>query len=86
MTRTEAIAIITAALPSLDDEHVETVAGIVQDMALTDDLPRELTAHELSLIEQSKEDFRTGRTLSVDEARTRTDTFLARRRALRVKP
>jgi hypothetical protein len=33
MTRTEAIAIITSKLASLDDERVMTVADIVQDMA-----------------------------------------------------
>jgi hypothetical protein len=77
MTRTEAIAIITAKLSSLDDERVMTVADIVQDMAQPDDLPRELTPRELALIEQSKEDFKAGRTYSLDEARAMTDAFLA---------
>ena len=46
-------------------------------------LPRELTARELELIEQSKEDFRQGRTLSLDEAETRTEAFLAEHRRSR---
>ena len=72
MTRTQALAIITAKLASLDDEHVLTVAEIVQSMDAADDLPRELTAHELALIEQAKEDFRAGRAYSLDEARALT--------------
>ena len=76
MTRTEAIAIITEKLSSLDDERVMTVADIVQDMAKTDDLPRHLTPRELALIEQSKEDFKAGRAYSLAEARAMTDAFL----------
>jgi hypothetical protein len=48
-------------------------------MNTTDDLPRDLTAHELALIEQAKEDFRAGRSCSFDEARARIDQFLAER-------
>jgi hypothetical protein len=79
MTRTQALAIIAAKLASLDDERVLTVAEIVQSMDAADDLPRELTAHELALIEQAKEDFRAGRAYSLDEARALTDQFLAKR-------
>ena len=85
MTRTEAIATITASLASLDDERVKTVADFVQNVASTDGLPRALTDRELALIEQSKEDFRTGRTFSSAEARAYIDTELARRRALRAE-
>jgi hypothetical protein len=77
MTRTEALAIINAKLSSLDDERVMTVADIVQDLAQPDDLPRDLTPRELALIEQSKEDFKAGRTYSLAEARAMTDAFLA---------
>jgi len=48
-------------------------------MNTSDDLPRKLTAHELVLIEQAKEDFRTGRSCSFDEARALIDQFLAER-------
>ena len=85
MTRTEAIAIIAEHLASLDDEHVLAVAEIVSDIAAPSELPRPLTAGELAALGRSKEDFRAGRTLSLAEARERTDTFLARARALRIK-
>lgn len=79
MTRTQALAIITAKLALLDDERVMTVAEIVQSMDAANELPRELTAHELTLIEQAKEDFRAGRSYSLDEARALTDQALAKR-------
>jgi hypothetical protein len=79
MTRVQALAIITAKLASLDDEHVMTVAEIVQSIDAADELPRELTAHELALIEQAKEDFKAGRSYSLDEARALTDQVLAKR-------
>ena len=77
MTRTEAIAIITAKLADLDDERVEAVAAIVQSM--DGDLPRELTARELALIEQSKQDFEAGRTYTLDEMDTYLDAAAAKR-------
>ena len=83
MNREEAIAIITSQLASLDDEEVQTVADMVQSMAdqvpesTESVLPRELTARELALIEQSKEDFRLGRNYSADEYRAEIDTFMA---------
>jgi hypothetical protein len=79
MTRAQALAIINAKLASLDDEHVMTVAEIVESMEAADELPRELTAHERALIEQAKEDFKTGRSYSLDEARALTDQILAKR-------
>jgi hypothetical protein len=79
MTRTQALAIITAKLASLDDEHVMTVAEIVQSIDAADELPREFTAHELALVEQAKEDFKAGRSYSLDEARALTDQVLAKR-------
>jgi hypothetical protein len=85
MTRTEAMTIITAKLASLDDERVQAVAEIVEDIAAGDGMVRQLTAAELALVEQSKADFKAGRTLSIDEARARTDAFLAQRRALRTQ-
>ena len=80
MTRTQAIALITTKLAALDDERVQAVAEMVEAFDEADDLPRELTARELALIEQSKEDFRLGRTLTLEEAEARTESFLAARR------
>ena len=83
MNREEAIAIITSHLASLGDDEVQAVARMVQSMAdevpesTESVLPRELTARELALIEQSKEDFRLGRTYSADEYRAEIDTFMA---------
>jgi hypothetical protein len=51
---------------------------MVQLMSTTDDLPRKLTAHERALIEQSKEDFKAGRSYSLDEARAQSDQVLAK--------
>lgn len=85
MTKSEAIAKITAQLESLDDERVLAVAGIVNEIAAPGGLPRPLTAAELAAINRSKDDFQDGRTLSAIEARERTETFLIRRRAQRAK-
>ena len=77
MNRNEAIAIITSQLASLDDESVQTVADMVQSLSNDNVLPRELTPRELALIEQSKEDFRLGRTLGPDEYRAEMAAFMA---------
>ena len=77
MTRQQAIAMITSRLDELDDERVLAVADMVQSLDAESELPRELTEEELRLIEQSKEDFRLGRTLSSAEARASIDDFLA---------
>jgi hypothetical protein len=81
MTRLEAIATITAKLSLLDDERLQAVAEMIDDIA-ADEAVRPLTARELALIEQSKEDFAAGRTYSVDEVRAHSDAFI---RALRDK-
>jgi hypothetical protein len=79
MTRAQALAIITAKLASLDDEHVTTVAEIVQSMDEGNELPRQLTHHEITLLQQAKEDFEAGRSFSLDEVRALTDQVLAKR-------
>lgn len=77
MTRTEAIAIIEKALPSADEATLAAAAELFQaTQAEPSVLPRALTARELELIEQSKEDFRQGRTLTSAEARTSIDEAL----------
>ena len=90
MTRAQSIATINAQLASLDDERLQAVADLVEEFAAEHGaaepfVMRELTPRERALIEQSKEDFKAGRTMSIDEARARTDAFLAERRAARAK-
>jgi len=72
MTRSEAIAIITRRLAEANDA---TLAAIAEQLSTSADavapeseLPRVLTARELQLIEQSKEDFAQERTFSIDGA------------------
>jgi hypothetical protein len=76
MTRTEAIAIITAKLAALDDERVITVADIVQDMANPAAPAINLTDEERAAIERSKEDFKAGRTYSSDQYRAEMTAFM----------
>ena len=98
MTRTEAITIITKALHTVDDSTLEAAAahithvsipsgltvGDIQEAFATDSiLPRALSAHELALVEQSKEDFRLGRTLSLAELEVSLDAAAAARAATR---
>ena len=85
MTRDQAIASINETLPSLDDEQVQAVADLARSMAADDELPRELTARELALIEQSKEDFKAGRTYSLDEMDAYLDAAAAKRNLVRAK-
>jgi hypothetical protein len=77
MTRTQSITVIQDTLASLDDAEVATVAEIVQTMAAPFKF-RDLTPDELAGIEQSKADFREGRTYSVEEAMALTDAFVAK--------
>ena len=82
MTRTEAIAIITAKLASFDDEQVSTLADIAQDMDAEANWPvRQLSPRELSLLEQSKADFAAGRSTSLEEGFAQIDARLAERAA-----
>ena len=78
MNRNEAIATITEHLSSLDDDGVQAVADLVTSMAATDSvLPRDLTPRELALIEQSKEDFKAGRTVFLDDYKAEMEIFWA---------
>ena len=97
MTRSEAIATINKHLEAADDELLEAVATNLEGNPLptmtvgealetfpSDSvLPRPLTAKELALIEQAKEDFRLGRTHTLEESETILVAELARRRRLR---
>jgi hypothetical protein len=94
MTRAEAITTITNALAAVDDKTLEaaaahidsldpatgvTVGDILKSVQTDSVLPRHLTDRERAQIAQSREDFRTGQTLSGDEL----DAFLDARRAAR---
>ena len=94
MTRTEAIAIINASLDAVDDKMLETAAAhlarkihasamnvgdIVEAFATDSVLPRALSPRELDLIEQSKADFKAGRTMSSEEMWSSLDDHLASR-------
>ena len=81
MTRAEAIALISRKLAAFDDERGMTVADIVPDMDTAVVLPRKLADRELALIEQSKADFRNGRTYPIDEVRAHSDAQIVSLRA-----
>ena len=97
MTRSDAIVTITSLLEHADDatlqaaaRHLATLAGkpptvedVLESFPTESTLPRDLTALELALIEQSKKDFRQGRTRSSAESRAWVDAELERRRSLR---
>ena len=98
MTRTEAIAIITASLEAVDDGTLETAAAhlsgksqaatmtagdIVEAFATDSVLPRALSPRELALIEQAREDFRLGRVHTLEESEAYIDAELDRRRQAR---
>jgi hypothetical protein len=89
MTRAQTIDTIRsklASLEQLDDHRLASVAEFLD--ALTDDSEpiRQLTPRERALVDQSRADFAEGRTLSADEARARTDAYLAERRRPRPTP
>ena len=76
------MAIIEKALPQADEATLAAVAALLQEAASEESvLPRELSAREFELIEQSKEDFRHGCTLSSEEYRADMDTFMAKLKA-----
>jgi polyphosphate kinase len=68
MTREQVLENITHTLASFDDARVITVQDILQEMAREEEL-RVLSERELSQIEQSKEDFRLGRTMNGTDVR-----------------
>ena len=79
MTRAEALAIIEQRVASTDDATLLAVAEILNAAGSTESmLPRDLTAAERCLIQQSKDDFNAGRTLTGPEARLSIDADLAR--------
>lgn len=99
MTRTQAIAIITAKLEAADDHTLEAVAAhlsTLEDKPLTvgdvlanfpteTALARDLSTRERDLIDQSKADFAAGRTYSTEDVFEHIDAQRAARRAAPTK-
>lgn len=78
MTRTEAIELITATLPSLDEEQAMELAEVARSM-VSAPVPLKLTDEELAGIECGREDFRMDRTLSSSEIRVYLADLAAKR-------
>ncbi len=81
MTRIEAIELITATLPSLDEQQAMELAEVAKSM-ISAPIPLKLTAEELAGIERAREDFGMGRSLSSSEARAMSAELAAKRRAV----
>ena len=89
MTRSEAIAIIERSLPSADEATLNAAAALLQAarpaLSVLPRKPAPTPACSMALVEQSKADFKAGRTYTVTEARIYIDEALARRRVQRAK-
>ena len=85
MTRTEALATITAQLAKLDDTRITAVAEMVTEIADQTGQVRPLTPRELALVAQSKDDFANGRTSTLEQSEAFVEAELGRRRAARAK-
>jgi hypothetical protein len=81
MTRTEAIAIITATLPKLDDARVADLAEFVQAAAEPATPFRELTDDERAGLVRARDDFAAGRTYTPEQYCAEMDDFMARMQA-----
>ena len=81
MTRTEAIAIITATLPKLDDARVADLAQLVQAAAEPAAPFRPLTDDESAGLASAAEDFKAGRTYTPEQYKAEMDDFMTRMRA-----
>jgi hypothetical protein len=79
MTRAEAIAIITATLPALNEAQAATLAEVAQTLAQSP-VALSLTDEDRASIARAREDFKAGRTHSSSEARAMTSAFLAKLR------
>ena len=82
MTRTEAINAIAANLARLGEDELNTLVEVTTSWVQPTGAFK-LTDAECAAVDRSREDFKAGRTLSLDEAEARTDAFLAARRAAR---
>ncbi len=85
MTRSEAIAIITATLPALNEAQAATLAEVAQTLARSP-VALSLTDEDRDGIARAREDFKAGRTHSSSEARAMTAAFLAKQRGASPAP
>ena len=81
MTRTEAIAIITATLPKLDDARVADLAELVQAAAAPATPFRDLSEEERAGLAAAVEDFKAGRTYTPEQYCAEMNDFMARMQA-----
>ena len=77
MTRSEAIAVIVASLPRLDDASVSDLAELVQSSMQETDPPLSVSEETRAAIQRSKEDFKAGRVVLPNEYKLRMDAFMA---------
>ena len=80
MIRTEAIELITATLPSLDEEQAMQLAEVARSM-ISAPIPLKLTDEDRANLEAAREDFRLGRTLSSAEVMAYSAELAANRRS-----
>ena len=80
MTRIEAIELITATLPSLDEEQAMQLAEVARSM-ISAPIPLKLTDEDRANLEAAREDFRLGRTLSSAEVMAYSAELAANRRS-----
>jgi hypothetical protein len=84
MNRSEAIAIINATLPVLDDAQAAELAELAQSLTQPA-VSLSLTDEDRAGIARGRQDFAEGRTHSSAEARAMTAAFLARLRGTTTK-
>ena len=82
MNRAKAIEHILSQLEAVDDETLDAVAELLSERSTARTLPRPLTTREFELIEQSKTDFREGRTMTLSESRKHVHDKVRRRLGL----
>jgi hypothetical protein len=79
MKRSEAIVIITATLPALDEAQAATLAEVARNLVQSP-VALSLTDEDRDGIARAREDFKAGRTHSSSEARAMTAAFFAKLR------
>ena len=77
MTRIEAMTKLNKVVDDLTDEQIASVAEFAASVAMLADY--QLSAETKLSINRSIDDFKHGRSLSLDEAEARTIAFLAAR-------
>lgn len=79
MTRNEAIAIITATLPALDEAQAAMLAEMAKNL-VQPPVSLSLTDEDRAGVARAREDFEAGRTHSSSEARAMTAAYFAKLR------